>query len=158
MSDKVDELLARELGKLSSAATETSLGAADLPLGGWFGRLTGFLNRKVSEKFLPTVRFEKTIELKSPPEAVFQRLADFFSKKGRLLEEGEVGESPHPTLSAVIGSGFFNLNPTVVHARVVAATAEGCTLVLAAAAKEGLIKQKSAQKAVNRLAALLEGP
>ena len=56
------------------------------------------------------------------------------------------------TLRGVIGSGFGGMNPTYVLAVV---DTSGGSVSIAAHAKEGLIKQRSAEKAVQRVVAEL---
>jgi hypothetical protein len=60
-----------------------------------------------------------------------------------------------PELSVITGSGSANLNPTIV---VIAAEAcpTGSRVSVHAVAKEGLIKQLSARKAVERVGELLK--
>jgi hypothetical protein len=43
------------------------------------------------------------------------------------------------------------MNPTVLHVEIIAAEEEKCTALMTGHAKEGLIKQRSAEKAVKRL-------
>ncbi len=43
------------------------------------------------------------------------------------------------------------MNPTVVHVEVIGVDDDSCTLLVSGAAKEGWIKQRSAEKAVNRI-------
>ena len=64
-------------------------------------------------------------------------------------------ESDVPFLAAVIGSGFLNTNPAVVCLEFVSVDDTTTQVVISATAKEGLIKQKTAEKAVARLKKLL---
>ena len=155
-----DELLVRELGKLADKAAE------------WGGKLCGqsgeglesakklggSLGAKLVARRLPTEGFRKELKLRIDPKAALSAVYDYLTDHGRMLDDHEAaGEANVPHLSAVIGSGFFRLNPTMVHVEIVEAHADGCTVQLSAAAKEGLIKQRSAEKAVSRLAEVL-GP
>ena len=61
-------------------------------------------------------------------------------------------------MAAVVGSGFFRLKPTLVQVEITEEEEGRCTLRIQGAAKEGLIKQRSAQKAVDRVAEALGAP
>lgn len=58
-------------------------------------------------------------------------------------------EVHEPTLAAVIRSGFLGLNLTGVAVQLIAADEESSTLLVSAVAREGLISQHSAKKAVD---------
>ena len=55
----------------------------------------------------------------------------------------------------VVGGGFLNLNPTVIEVRITA-LAEGWHASLTGTAKEGLIRQATAEKAVRRVVSAQE--
>ena len=61
-----------------------------------------------------------------------------------------------PCLAAVIRSGFLRLNLTGIVVLVIAVDEASCTLRISAVAREGVISQKSARKAVQRFVAELE--
>ena len=73
-------------------------------------------------------------------DAAVARLAD-------LLRSAPQQDGPTVTLAGVLGSGFGNMNPALVRVEVTPAG----HIRIAAHAKEGLIKQRTAQKAVNTL-------
>lgn len=80
-------------------------------------------------------------------------LTTFFGSLGQSVSE--LPSSPEEgRFSFLMGSGSMGLNPTLVQ---VAITGEGepFTVSVRAVAKEGLIKQRSAQKAVDSIGALL---
>jgi len=72
-----------------------------------------------------------------------------------LSDMGEILNPPdnfsEPILTAVIGSGSMNLNPTIVFMQYVAINEDHTEIHVTASAKEGLIKQKSSEKAVKRI-------
>jgi hypothetical protein len=82
-------------------------------------------------------------------------LASFFVTEGRIADERETGTSPFPKISGVLGSGFLRMNPTLVLVEVIRVDDDSCVLLINGAAKEGLIKQRSAAKAVRRVAEFL---
>jgi hypothetical protein len=152
---KEDDLLARELGKVGASGGKFGGGILGDAVLGAAGGIGGFLGANLAARFLPTERFQLEVKLRADPRIVLAKAYAFLSSKGRVTDSEELRESPYPTISGVIGSGFFNMNPAIVHAEIVAIEGETCTLILTGAAKEGLIKQRTAEKAVNRVAEAL---
>jgi len=145
--NKQDELLAREIGKVGT------LGGKLGKLGGGFpGELGGYIGGSLSARFLPTERYQTTLKLNVDPRTLLAKAYSFFQSKGRVLDDKEGGESPYPKISGILGSGFFNMNPAVIHIEIVSIDDQTCTAIFTGAAKEGLIKQRSAEKAVKRIA------
>lgn len=73
---------------------------------------------------------------------------------GTLTEIGEILPdeiAPNaPGIRAVVGSGAFGMNPAVVDLSVEPVSDRAATVTVYATAKEGLIKQHAAGKAVRR--------
>jgi hypothetical protein len=67
-----------------------------------------------------------------------------------------INETPSSSLKAVIGSGHMNLNPAVVSLVILSVESGGCEIIVTAKAKEGLIDQQTANKAVERVASALK--
>jgi hypothetical protein len=117
------------------------------------GRLGGFGARWVA-RFLPSVSFETRLEIEQSLSATVKNVEEMLTNIGRRLPELE--SDPHAgVFSAVIGSGRLNLNPTIVCIRL-RSWGSRTAVSIRAVAKEGLIKQHSAQGAVERVAAALE--
>ena len=129
-----NDILARELAKLGG-------------LGGGFG---GSMGAKLAAKFLPTETKSTRIALNATPERAIQLGFSALTKFGQL--QGDSDDSPYPLLKAVVGSGFLNMNPTVVLLEILEASSDACEITITAAAKEGLIKQHSAERAIQRIA------
>ncbi len=133
------DVISRELGKLGRSGAATV--AATLPRGAC----------------------SRDVDIALAADAALGRCADVLSDAGELLpDEAEYAESvpdaaTHPTVAAMVGSGFFGMNPTLVACSVVATEGASTTVRLFASAAEGLIPQKSAQKAVRRLAPRVRG-
>jgi hypothetical protein len=70
------------------------------------------------------------------------------------LEQANTSASV-PTLAAVIGSGFMNMNPAVVTVEVVPTSDDLSKVSIRGVAKEGLIKQRAGEKAARRIGDLL---
>ena len=73
---------------------------------------------------------------------------------GRLTDEF-ASESPKDSTSAIVGSGHMHLNPTIVHVQVVESSDVATLLCVRALAKEGLVKQQSSQRVIERIRTLL---
>jgi hypothetical protein len=130
MSKTEDKILAREIGKL----------------GGPGGNLAA--------RWLPNNVLELTLETSNSPEKALQTAFTVLRQAGRIIEDRR-GDTKEPKVWAVVGSGFWNMNPALVKVRVVSA-AEGMTqLAISGTAKEGLIKQHAGDKAAKRIANLL---
>lgn len=73
----------------------------------------------------------------------------YFKECGKLIDASEYSEVP--IVSACVGSGFGNLNPAVLCVEFVVQPDNSTILYITGYAKEGLIKQKTAIKAIERL-------
>ena len=147
MSSQQDDLLARELGKVGLLGGAIGGGAA--------GAMGGSLGASFAARFLPTEQYQQQVRVSRDAATVFTQLYFFLTKQGRIADEREAGASQFPKISSVIGSGFLKMNPTVVHVEVVGVDKGSCMLLVSGAAKEGLIKQRSAEKAVSRVVEFL---
>ena len=147
MSNQQDDLLARELGKVGSLGGKIGGGAA--------GALGGSLGARLAARYLPTEQYQQQVSVSRDVATVLTQLCSFLTTKGRIADEREAGTSQFPKISSVIGSGFLKMNPTVVHVEVVGVDKGTCMLLVSGAAKEGLIKQRSAEKAVSQVVEFL---
>ena len=99
-------------------------------------------------KMLPTVTATATFKVRAPApvERIKSALADL---------QATVESTPRADgikLSGHLGSGHYNLNPTLFVIAITDTPLTGVASVhIRTAAKEGLIKQRSAQKAIDRL-------
>ena len=147
MSNQQDELLARELGKIGSLGGKIG--------GGTAGTLGGSSGASFAARFLPTEQYRLQVTISRDIATVLTELASFFASEGRIADDHELGTSQFPKISGILGSGFLNMNPTVVHVEVMGLDNDSCILQVSGAAKEGLIKQQSAEKAVGRIVKFL---
>lgn len=146
--DTEDELLGRELSKVG--AFTDKLGGSSIYGAG------GSLGANLAARFLPTERFQTELKLNADPRMVLEKVYAFIISNGHIEDSAALRDAPFPTISGVVGSGFLNMNPAIVQAEIVAVEGESCTIVLTGAGKEGLIKQRTAEKAVTRLAETLQ--
>jgi hypothetical protein len=93
---------------------------------------------------------EIELSLDLPPDEVEARAREVLGSNSRLLRP-EPNED-HVRVVGIIGSGSFNMNPTVVMVTI-SATASGSRVTVRGAAKEGLLfKQRAGEKAARRIA------
>ena len=123
------------------AAVESKILAREL------GRLGG-VGAKWVARFLPSVHFETTLDIPASPEDAREAGLSVLREIGRADPE-------LPALSVICGSGHLNLNPTVV-SLVIAPFERGARVSVRGIAKEGLVKQDSARKAVEKVRDLLQ--
>jgi len=101
-------------------------------------------------KLLPTVSATATftVQTPAPEERIETALADLRASLDSVPQADGVKLFGH------LGSGFHNMNPTVFVIAIRDTSVTGIASVhIRTAAKEGLIKQRSAQKAIDRLRA-----
>ena len=150
MTKDQDAVLKKELGKLGKTGSIMGSGSA--------GGLAGGMGAAFASQFLPTECVRKEIELDGGAAQLLPRVSELLDRIGRMVDPKELEDTPFPRVAAVVGSGFFRLNPTLVQVEITEEEEGRCTLRIQGAAKEGLIKQRSAQKAVNRVAEALGAP
>jgi hypothetical protein len=115
-------------------------------VGGAYGRGAERGSRILKKKNV----LEIELSLNMPPDQVEARAREMLGSNSRLLRP-EPNED-YVRVVAIIGSGSFNLNPTVVMVTI-SATASGSRVTVRGAAKEGLLfKQRAGEKAARRIA------
>ena len=105
-------------------------------------------------RFLPTETCRETIVRKIAPEQALQLGTAILSKLGELVPNDDI-EPSQRVLKAVIGCGFLDMSPAIVRLEICDGDPGECAFRISAAAKEGLIKQDTAPKAVQRVASEL---
>jgi|GEM_PF-2263029 len=143
MDNTQEELLAKELAKAGKLGGKLG--------GGIAGSVGGWLGAKIAAKVLPTEQYEQQVVVAQRMETVLTKVATFLASQGRIVNEDEAGESIFPKLTGILGSGFLNANPAVVRVEVLIATDSACTVRVRAAAKESIIRQRTAERAVERV-------
>ena len=108
------------------------------------------LGARISSRFLPNEFFSTQFSVNAPAEKVLEAAHQLLSGFGQIVPDMKE-ESPYPRVSSVLGSGFFNHNLTVIHLEITGFDEAGCTVTLTGVAKEGLIKHRSAKKAVVKI-------
>jgi hypothetical protein len=93
---------------------------------------------------------EIELSLDLPPDEVEARAREVLGSNSRLLRPDP--NEDHVRVVGIIGSGSFNMNPTVVMVTI-SANASGSRVTVRGAAKEGLLfKQRAGEKAARRIA------
>jgi hypothetical protein len=110
------------------------------------GKLGG-IGARIAARFLPSVPHEASVNFAASPDEVRSAVDSILTEIGTRRPE-------LPSNAVVSGSGRWNLNPTIVSVSV-RPSPSGASVRVHAVAKEGLSKQHSAQKAVERVVTLL---
>ena len=131
MSRQDTDILARELGKL-----------------GGFGA-------KWAAKRLATVEYESSLELRGTVQDIARRVAAVVLPIGREIPELPV-QPEEGKYSLLVGGGTAGLNPAIAHVHI-DGSGPLTRVKVRAAAKEGLVKQKTAEGVVKRIESLLRG-
>ncbi|WP_317440823.1 hypothetical protein [Streptomyces collinus] len=144
-----DEILTQALGRVGGVAGALGGGLAGF-LGGLFGgRLGALLTKKVSQ--------EAELTLQCPLSAASERVRNVLAELAQPTAHNLLGPVTDQTkIMAVAGGGFGDLNPVVITIRLTSHGRHSTTLEIRTAAKEGLIKQRSAEKTMNKLVRLLQ--
>ena len=158
--EETRELLARELGKLAGARVARAMpAAAPLTI-----QQLGFMidpaaaargtarGARIGARFTKVGRYETELELASAPERTLDAAHDVLTAVGSMRDAGDTNDVA--TLAAVVPSGFGNMNPALVRVAVGPAP-RGSHVRIDAAALEGLIPQRTANKASMRVARAL---
>jgi hypothetical protein len=138
MDDQVGHEVSAELDAYEDALLVNAVGGA-------YGRGAERGSRLLKKNVL-----EIELSLNVPPDEVETRAREVLGSNSRLLRPGP--NEDHVRVVNVIGSGSFNMNPTVVMVTI-SATAGGSRITVRGAAKEGLLfKQRAGEKAARRIA------
>jgi len=104
-------------------------------------------------RFLPLEEYETVIELRIDLSGARAKTLRVLQAIGSQIDDASDGDSG--PISAVVWSGYLHLNPTFIQVHVSATSSDCSRLTIKGFAREGLIKQKSALTAVDRISKLL---
>lgn len=152
--NKVDDILAGEMKKLGAAAGGVG-GLAAGVVGSVAGAIGGGAGAAWVQQYLPTETCQEKACAPIDVETFLKTVYDVLDRTGKINMEFSA-ENSNPSVAAVVGSGFLNLNPTIVLCEVLHIEENKTIFQLTACAREGLINQKSAPKAVKRIMILME--
>jgi hypothetical protein len=114
------------------------------------GAIGGYLGGKLAAQYLPTETFNTSLQVPAGASETLHTAFQVLQSVGRISTDA-ADDTPLPRLSAVLGSGALGMNPTINVIIVSPVSDSESSVVIAGAAKEGLIKQHSAEKAVKRV-------
>ena len=143
------KFLEKELGKVGqkSGSLGGFLGAG--LLGAIGGSVAGKLGASWAASKLPTDEVHDDVILKDNLQNSMVKVLNSLSSMGTITESSQYTD--YPVISAVCGSGAFNMNPAVLCVEFVEVNETETKLFISGYAKEGLIKQRTAIKAINKL-------
>ena len=141
MGASADEVLERELEKLGRLGG--SVGA------GLVGAAGGGLGAKWAARRLSSSSVEQSLEVAMSGRDALTLGYRTLSSIGQVLP-GEV-DTGKPAIRALVGSGILGMNPAVVDLSLEIVSEQVVKLTIRATAKEGLIKQHTAEKAIRRV-------
>ena len=145
-------LLEKELGQVGIKADSIS-GAGGKIMGTVLDTFGGRLGTEWVSKKMATSEHSDTVVYGSGINNAVANVRVILTNLGKMIDTKI--ESDVPFLAAVIGSGFLNMNPAIVCLEFISVDDTATQIVISATAKEGLIKQKTAEKIVVRLKKLL---
>jgi hypothetical protein len=143
------DVLGEELAERAGADVERWLRSGAAGRGTKRGTRLGARMTKVDH-------FELELDLPEAPDAALRRAREILSEEGDRRDLGEDSAAAR-AVSAVVPSGFWNMNPALVTVAV-APREQGTRVRIGAYALEGLIKQRAARKAATRIAKSLGTP
>lgn len=148
--EDIENILVNEIGKLGAVggavggAIGTAIGGAGAIVGGFAGVIGGAFGAKFSAKRLPTESYQATVQTNQSAEQLANLISRRFDNQQPETLEGGL------LVFKMLKSGGFQ-NPALLIAII-----NGSAIHLAAYAKEGLIKQHTAKKAVESFTAILK--
>lgn len=117
------------------------------------GAMGGRGSRWIARFLRTEVRHRDSVHAIRFDEAVAQLVTAFPDDRSFLVSAP--AQDGSCILFGLLGSGGFNLNPAVVSIWIAPSSTGGCSTRIRAAAKEGLINQRTADKAIAQLEAAL---
>jgi hypothetical protein len=105
---------------------------------------------RLGARFTKVDHFELELDLPEAPDAALGKAREVLSEEGDLRDLGD-DPAAGRVVSAVVPSGWWNMNPALVTVAV-APREQGTRVRIGGYALEGLLKQRAARKAATRIA------
>lgn len=118
---------------------------------GHAGSRGGAFGARLGARLVSTRTHERAAELELDPGAAAEVFSDIIEHLGRMVRGDIAPGGMRAALRGVIGTGALALNPAVVDVVLEPRPGGGTLATVHTAAKEGLIPQRSAQKAAEKL-------
>lgn len=157
----LDDILERELGKVGQKGGALGgflgaglLGSIGSTVGGVIGgAIGGKLGATWAASKLPIDEVHEEVILEQNLTSSIMEVLNSLDSMGTIIDSSNYTE--YPVISAVCGSGFGKMNPAVICVEFVEISKSKTNLYISAYAKEGVIKQKTAIKAIKRFKYLI---
>jgi hypothetical protein len=154
---KANKILDKELGKLGEKAGRvggavggiagrSAVGAVGGSLGGAVGGRKG---ATLAASLLPTESKKEKLVVNKTTKEVSAIIQGFFKTRGTIKKVKT--EKKVKIIEGVIGSGFLNMNPSFITIVLHPISLHKTEVHIGASAKEGLIKQNTAVKAIEEV-------
>lgn len=148
-----DTILKKELGKLGLKSGAIGGFKSSGLLGAIGGGLGGKLGAGWAASKLRTDEVHDKAVLQKNITSSMTTVLQALSSMGTIIDASQY--SDYPVVSACVGSGYANMNPAVICVEFVKIGDIQTDLHISGYAKEGLIKQKTAIKAIERLKSMV---
>jgi hypothetical protein len=145
-----EEVLVRELGRLGAAGGAAGGAIGGGRAGGLGGARGGRSGAERAAKRIRTDRCELTFESDTSPDEMLRTASGLLAGMGQLLDDVPAAPAGDEVW-ALVGGGAGGQNPVVVRLGADRLGDGGCRAVIRTCAKEGLIKQRAAQKTAARV-------
>lgn len=106
---------------------------------------------RISERFKARETCTEVLQLNASPQDVLEEIFRLVKTHGQLIG-GMDENSSYPRISGVFKSGWFGGVTAVVHCEITFVHGPACAVTLTGVAREGMFNQRSARRAVRRLA------
>lgn len=148
-----NKILEKELGKIGFKGSVTGGFIRAGLLGGIGAGFGGKIGASWAASKLKTDEIHDRISLSKNITESMTTVIQALSSMGTIIDASQY--SDYPVISACCGSGYANMNPVVLCVEFIQNGNEKTDLHISGYAKEGLIKQKTAIKAIEKLKAMI---
>ena len=148
-------LLEKEIGQLGGKADSIAETSGGMIMGAVCDALGARLGAEWMAKRLKSSEHTDSVVYDSSLSNAVANARIVLSNIGKIVDM-EIDHAA-PFLAATVGSGFLNMNPAIVCLEFISLDETRTKIVISATAKEGLIKQKTAEKVVAKIKGLLSG-
>lgn len=148
-----DQILKKELGKIGLKAGVIGGFIGGGLLGAIGSSLGGKLGASWAASKLKTDEVHDKISIQKNLHTTMTIVLNALTSMGTIIDSSEY--SDYPVISACCGGGYANMNPAVLCVEFVQNGDEQTNLHISGYAKEGLIKQKTAIKSIEKLKTII---
>ena len=121
-----------------------------------FGGKAAKSGASLAAKLLPTTEYKSLETIAKPLNQCVDAVTRELTTRGQL--KTKVEQEQGTAMSGLLGTGFLKMNPALIEIKLTALEPGKTRVEITSAAKEGLIKQKTAEKAAKRILEILKEP